>query len=311
MGGMRRRPVPRLAGARLAVLLALLTALPALARAAEPPPPAAPLSSVSIERNVAYVDGAGARQRLDLYLPRDRKSFPVVVWYHGGGWTVGHRRGILGRNDRLGRALASRGIGVAFAGYRLFPRARHPDHVRDAARAFAWVRTNVARRGGRPDEIFVGGHSAGGHLATLLALHPKYLKEVGETPRAIRGVIGLSGVYDLPGRWPLTKIFPGGDAARGDASPVRHGARASMPFLLLAGDDDFPTADRQMFALRDAIGAHAAALVVPNRTHMSILWEIGSRHDLTTRVILAFVARHRGAEGISDLGVNVGRPGAP
>src|SRR5207245_1238220 len=71
-------------------------------------------------------------------------------------------------------------------------------HVKDVARAFAWARKHIADYGGRPDQLFLLGHSAGGHLVSLLATDDKYLRAEGLEVTDVRGVIAVSGVYHLP-----------------------------------------------------------------------------------------------------------------
>jgi acetyl esterase/lipase len=75
---------------------------------------------------------------------------------------------------------------------------KHPEHVKDVARAFAWTRAHIADYGGCPTQIFLVGHSAGGHLVSLLATDETYLKAEGLGTADIRGVIAISGVYRIP-----------------------------------------------------------------------------------------------------------------
>jgi acetyl esterase/lipase len=87
--------------------------------------------------------------------------------------------------------------------YRLSPAVKHPEHVKDVARAFAWTRKHIKEYGGDPDRIFLCGHSAGGHLVSLLATNPTFLNDehlkLGDDDRnAIRGVISICGVYLIP-----------------------------------------------------------------------------------------------------------------
>src|SRR5437870_10766742 len=143
----------------------------------------APANGYEVESrlNVPYFDGEGAdakRHKLDLYLPQGFENFPVVMFVHGGGWRHGDKD-FLGLYVKLGKALARHGIGVAVPNYRLSPAVKHPEHVKDVARAFAWLYHNIAKHHGDPDRLFVSGHSAGGHLAALFATNDKYLKAEG------------------------------------------------------------------------------------------------------------------------------------
>src|SRR5262245_45715168 len=99
---------------------------------------------VEVLRNVAYRDGKDAdpvRHRLDLYLPRGHKDYPVLCFVHGGAWQLGDKNhfGIYGA---IGRTFARHGIGFVSTNYRLSPAVKHPEHVKDVAAAFAWTHRN-------------------------------------------------------------------------------------------------------------------------------------------------------------------------
>ena len=115
----------------------------------------------------------------------------MLLFVHGGRWTTGNKNLYPG----IGESLARHGVGVVICNYRLSPAVKHPAHVQDVARAFAWTQSNIASYGGKPDRLFVCGHSAGGHLVALLATDPKYLKAEKLSPSDIRGVVPISGVY--------------------------------------------------------------------------------------------------------------------
>ncbi len=156
--------------------------------------------SVEYVWDVAYFHGPHldkTRHKLDLFLPKGRTDFPVVMLVHGGAWLVGDNR-CCGLYSSVGESLASQGIGVVMPNYRLSPTIKHPEHIRDIARAFAWTHANIARHGGDPNQLFLVGHSAGGHLVSLLATDEQYLKAEGRSINDIRGVVGLSGVYSIP-----------------------------------------------------------------------------------------------------------------
>jgi acetyl esterase/lipase len=151
-------------------------------------------------RGVAYYDGPDAdpvRHRLDLFLPQGHSGYPVALLVHGGAWQLGDNR-CCGLYSAVGRLLASQGGGAVLPNYRLSPGVRHPGHVRDVARAFAWAHAHAADYGGRPDQLFLAGHSSGGHLVSLLATDEKYLRAEGLRTADIRGVVSVSGVYRIP-----------------------------------------------------------------------------------------------------------------
>jgi len=218
---------------------------------------------------------------------------PVVVLVHGGVWMVGNNR-CSGLYTSVGEFLASQGVAAALPNYRLSPDVKHPEHVKDIARAFAWVRSHIDRFGGSPDNIFVAGHSAGGHLAALLATDERYLQEVGLRPAHVKGVITFSGVCEIPeadlrvtlggsspeafridellpfrGLWAgVGALLPGiplhvdvfgpvfGDdpKVRADASPSKHVRPGLPPFLLLCAEKDLPALTDMATAFHQALG---------------------------------------------------------
>ncbi len=175
--------------------------------------------------------GGGERQRLDLYVPNDIAArgegahAPVVVFLYGGSWQRGQRANYA----FVGEALASRGFVVAIADYRVYPDVTFPAFVEDGAAAVAWMRRNARRYGGDPARLVVAGHSAGAHIAMLVALDRDYLAAAGE-PDAVAGAIGLAGPYDF---LPLTSdsaesgIRLAGHAAAHATDPLRPRGRAA------------------------------------------------------------------------------------
>jgi len=133
----------------------------------------APSDGIAVTQNKPY--GGGPRRTLDVYAPRDARSAPVVVFFYGGGWETGSKA----MYRFVGAALAARDVVVVIPDYRLHPEVRFPAFMDDAAAAVAWTRANAADFGGDPRRLFLMGHSAGGHIAALLALDPEYLQSVG------------------------------------------------------------------------------------------------------------------------------------
>jgi acetyl esterase/lipase len=276
--------------------LALLAlAVPCPARAEAPP------GTFAVEKvkDVAYFDGPGAdkvKHRLDLFLPRGKKDFPVLFFVHGGAWQRGDKA-MLGIYSALGSFYARRGVGAVVINYRLSPAVAHPEHVKDVARAFAWTYKNIARYGGRPDLLFVSGHSAGGHLIALLVTDPSYLKAEGLTVKAIRGAVALSGVYRIPERY-LASVFGTDPEVRKQASPIEHVRAGLPPFLIVYGDNDYPGCGREPSeafckALKDK-GDRAETVEVPECSHINVLMNAALADTPVSRAVLGFIAAHAG-----------------
>lgn len=228
-----------------------------------------PTADTRLIKDVRY--GPGPRQVLDVYAPdRSARPAPVIVFLYGGGWRSGER----GLYRFLGATMARRGAVVVVPDYRLYPMARFPDFLRDAAAATAWVHREVANFGGDPERIILMGHSAGAYLAMMLAMDRRWLAEVGlQADRDVAGVIGLAGPYDfLPPDDPnLVPIFPSDPAvsqpigfARGDAPPVMllHGGADSVVRLAQS--------ERMVSAIR-ARGGRAAMRVYSGIGHTALV----------------------------------------
>jgi acetyl esterase/lipase len=205
----------------------------------------------------------GERGKLDLYAPADARAVPVVIFFYGGTWQIGTRQ--LYRF--VGEALARRGIVGVVADYRLYPDVRFPDFLRDGAAAVRWARDNAARYGGDPDSLFLMGHSAGAHMAAMLALDARWLDEVGLTPRShVAGFIGLAGPYDLSAYRShiLEDVF--GDLRRPGVSPISFVTPQAPPAFLAAGARDAlvrPEATRRMASGLRQAGAEVVERLYP------------------------------------------------
>jgi acetyl esterase/lipase len=181
---------------------------------------------------------SGERHSLDVYVPRagtgSGSARPLVVFFYGGSWQSGDR------NDYrfVGEALASRGYVTVIPDYRLYPQTTFPGFMDDAAAAVAWARAHAVEFGADPDQLFLMGHSAGAHIAMLLATDGHYLKDHGVESHALAGAIGLAGPYDfLPLEDDdLKAVFPA--ELRDDSQPINHVSRGEPPIFLGVGTAD-------------------------------------------------------------------------
>jgi acetyl esterase/lipase len=184
--------------------------------------------------SITYDDKLGLK--LDVHRPLAQSGKPpIAVFFYGGSWRSGSRDDYA----FVGAALARSGITAVIPDYRVFPQGRFPDFEFDAAHAVRWAFDHAAGLGGDPHRIFLIGHSAGAHIAALLATDRRYLAGVGIAPTDLAGVIGISGPYDfLPLTDPdLIEVF--GEAEDWPASqPVNFVDGDEPPFLLLHGLED-------------------------------------------------------------------------
>ena len=185
------------------------------------------------ERHADIRYGDLPRQSLDVYVPDAAVNRPTVVFWYGGMWTKGSKE----QYRFVGAALANSGYVAILPDYRLFPAVRFPEFVDDGALAVKWAREHAAQFGGDPRSIFIMGHSAGGHLASMLALDERYLKRVGGDESWIRGWIAISAPYELTMRVPvLHSIF--GSRPLEEWQPIQLVSSRTPPALIVHGYDD-------------------------------------------------------------------------
>ncbi|MBI1212033.1 MAG: alpha/beta fold hydrolase [Alphaproteobacteria bacterium] len=218
-------------------------------------------------RHVPY--GALQRQKLDVYFPKDGTPRAVIVFFHGGGWTSGNKR----IYPLLAAAFTGRGYAVVVPNYRLYPSARFPDFMEDAALAIKWTDDNRGHFGGAP--MFVMGHSAGAHIGALLALDPSYLRAHGIEPSHLRGIIGIAGPYTMnPAKWPIMRDIFAAASPPESARPIKLVREQTVPMLLLHGAYDRVAKEANSTRLAEALknaGSVAELKVYPRIGHFEIL----------------------------------------
>ncbi len=141
---------------------------------------------MKILENITYGKKSSA-QKLDVYLP-DSEVHHVFVYFHGGGIEAGDKSSAT----RFAPYLTERGVAVISANYRLYPDAKYPEFICDAAKAVAWA-SDYARRELGCDKIYVGGSSAGGYLTMMLCFDRRYLEKEGLDNSAIAGYFHDAG----------------------------------------------------------------------------------------------------------------------
>lgn len=197
--------------------------------------------------------GPDPAHMLDVFVPNGGgKDLQVLLFFHGGAWTAGYpwwcgfmAPGVL----RLPAIFVT-------PSYRLAPNHRFPAGLEDVRHAIAWTRDNIRAFGGNPDNVVVGGHSAGGHLASLGVL-------TQSQPGGVVGCMPISSSFDLqygpylPGSGE-ERVYRYVLASSGDdssASPINFVDGARVPFVIALADSDFPRVTRSSRAFCAALKA--------------------------------------------------------
>ena len=270
----------------------------------------APTTGRPIERDLAF--GADPAHRLDLSVP-DAKGFPTVVFVHGGSLSSGDKAD--SDYGRVCAAFPAAGLGCANVNYRLLPGASWPAPAEDVASAIAWVRANVAARGGDPGKLFLLGHSSGAMLVALVGADARYLAKHKLTTSILRGVMPMGSIMwdddlrqaiEKNGRERVEAAFASRDP-RGKSFgslnvyesvwPINYVRTGLPPYLFLIAESEqinppILRTNQQFVDDARAKGNEAALKVFAGRTHYSNIRKIHEPGDEVFAAVLEFVKRH-------------------
>ncbi|HKR88495.1 MAG TPA: alpha/beta hydrolase [Phenylobacterium sp.] len=203
-------------------------------------------------REVQY--GSDPQQCLTVFSPADPNGVVFVV-FHGGGWTNGYKEWMY----LLAPAFNARGVTLVSATYRLAPRHIFPAGFEDCADAVAWAHRMLMPSLGPAGRLFVGGHSAGGHYAALLAVTDDWRAARDLPVDLLDGCVPISGTYwfgEGSGLAMRPRFLGTDPATDGRASPLlRLSAHCTPAFFLSYGDRDFPHLIRQAKEMTAALEA--------------------------------------------------------
>src|SRR5215472_8812561 len=230
--------------------------------------------------DLAY--GNTPRERLDLFLTDDPQA-PTLAFIHGGYWQI---------NDLVkesfaffAEALLPLGINLAVIEYTLAPVARLDRIVTEVRRSVRWLAEYLAEYGADPRQLYVAGHSAGGHLTAMTMPLPE-----------VRGGIAISGIYDLePIRLNYLNEKLGLDVAEAERnSPVRHLPATAGELVVAYGTRELPELCRQSIEYARAWterGLPGRLLPVDGVNHFTVLEALARPEAVLTRALLAMLGR--------------------
>lgn len=180
---------------------------------------------------------------MNIFTPKNAEAqkLPVLIFVHGGNWNSGKKEtyGFLGRN------FAKKEIICVIPDYTLSPHANFEQMTAEIAKAIQWTITYIETYGGNPNEIFLTGHSAGGHLIALAATNPEY----GISPNTIAGVIlndaaGLDMHHYLKSNPPTTEnnyltTWSNNPEVWKAASPIHYLDEKTPPLMIYYGSKSY------------------------------------------------------------------------
>jgi len=240
-------------------------------------------------RDLRY--GQAVSERLDVFpLCADQQPAPVFIFIHGGYW-----RGQTKENAAmLALHLTQAGIAVVTIEYALLPGSTLFEAVRQVRAAIAWLHANAHTYGLDNQRFIVGGSSAGAHLAAMVAAQG-WAEEYRLPPDCIKGLVGLSGLYDLRPLCDIDinswlQIHPD-QAWR--VSPVCHLPRPGVPVLLSVGGletDGFKAQTDAYAHLAKTHGLNITRCDIAECNHFNLLVELTRGESPLTAALCGMVA---------------------
>lgn len=204
--------------------------------------------SITRSKEITYLQPSATlpEKNLNVFAPKKAEKAPVLVFIHGGSWNSG-RKEIY---DFMGSRLARRGVVTVIIDYPLAPEYKLPAMEKASTTAIKWVKDNISNYGGDPDNIYVSGHSAGGHLAALVAIKKEPWQELGMS-NPLKGAI-LNDPAGLDWYWFLTErkekynaednydAFTDQPETWKKYSPIYDLTGQEIPLLIMEGEKTYP-----------------------------------------------------------------------
>lgn len=235
------------------------------------------MQKAGARRDLRY--GDAPRNRID-FLPCGRLNAPTFVFIHGGYWQMSDKE----TYNFVAAGPLAHGINVATVEYTLAPAIRMDGIVTEVKRAVGWVVAHLGELGAARDGVYVGGHSAGGHLTAAVLSEP-----------GVKGGLPISGLFDLE---PIRLCYLN-DAVRMDEaearrnSPMLHLPDKGPPIVVSVGADELPELVRQSADYAAAWsnkGLKARYLPLAGHEHFSILEELASPDGKLTAAVRDLIA---------------------
>jgi arylformamidase len=237
------------------------------------------------------ISGISKMPKLNVFIPRKKspQKMPILLFIHGGNWNTGNKN----TYDWLGRNFANSAIITMIPDYTLSPNTDYDGMAREVAAAIKWAKAHAADYNGDPNRIFITGHSAGGHLAALAVMNPKY----GISKGAIAGIIlndaaGLDMKHYLEDNPPTEnqdylKTWSNDSEKWRDASPIYFLDKDMPPFMIYLGTKTYNSikvANERFVAALKPFQPEVTPIFI-NKSHIPMVlqyfWPSSNRFDET------------------------------
>lgn len=233
--------------------------------------------------------GSDPKQRLDVYLPKDKPTAaPVLIFLHGGG----DREGDRAQYGYVARPFAKHGIITVVASYRLQPAFAWPAQRDDAQAVVAWVYRNIRSHGGDPNRIYLSGHSAGSQLTAILSYRDGWRHTMSLPNDVIKGAVLISSLAAGPNAGVTDPALRAElDVLNNIKSPPLRNVMAvgSSELEGPKGVDGRKKADQLVANVR-AEGSDVQFLMPKDMDHAEIVLSLNDEDSELTKAVLAMIA---------------------
>ena len=263
--------------------------------------------------NISYANDTLKRHQLDIFLPPNAGSnTPLIVWIHGGAWNMGTRFNDMSYMSNTIKGILESGYALATIEYRYSTEAIFPAQIQDCNQALEFLYQHAGKYKLDKNRIGLIGFSAGGHLASLLALSNNnaivaFYATAAKPHFKIKCVLDFYGPSDfitlgsspdttinnsrnsisiLLGAMPLQRP----DIAR-KASPTTYVDKNDPPFFIVQGekDESVPYTQSQMLAAWLTVnGVPNQLTIVPGAPHYGVMFDA----DNIRKNLFAFLEKH-------------------
>jgi arylformamidase len=225
--------------------------------------------------------GKNEKERMDIY-PATASQSRVVVFLHGGYWHLLDKSMF----HFLAEHYLSLGVTTVLVNYPLAPLVDIGEIVLSCRKALRWLYGNVEGFNGDPSQLYVIGHSAGGHLASMLMVENEL--------NFIKGIVSLSGLFRLEPvmRSYINEAIEMNDKTAFDNSPVFLNPAFDCPLLLVTGireSDEFKDQSEELYNRWQKKLDKIELITVPGKNHYSILESVVEKgnvvHDAMIRLL--------------------------
>lgn len=261
---------------------------------------------VTRSKNITYLSADStnntAPQKLNVFAPHKRDSLKeVLIFIYGGSWKSGKKS----LYSFFGNRMARKNVVTVIIDYPKSPKANYDEMATDAAMAVKWVKENIERYGGDPQNIFISGHSAGGHLAALITVRNEYFDKLSIVS-PIKGAILIDAAgLDMYGYLKEKKFtedntyvqtFTNNPATWKEASPLYHLHQGMPPMLIYCGGKTYPSievSNEKFVVALKSLGYHPAYHILKGKKHKRMITQFLNSGNQRYKEIIEFMRKEK------------------